>query len=121
MIALQHNFFTDSRHSGQEISLPFVNLPSRQLTDYYRLIKHPVSLKSVQKKVKGIRGRDKPTGVSFLRSWQAFEDEISYIWQNARDYNEDGSEIFRLAGKIEASYSFSSRGTRPLIQDAGHI
>ena len=51
--------------------------------------------------VRGIKGRDKPTGVSFFKSWQAFEDEISYIWKNARQYNEDGSEIFELAGEFE--------------------
>jgi len=93
-------------YSGQEISLPFLNLPSRQLTDYYRLIKHPVSLKSAQKKVRGIRGRDKPTNVSFLRNWQSFEDEVSFIWRNAREYNEDGSDIFKLAGQIEVSLLF---------------
>ncbi len=94
---------TGNAFSDQEISLPFLNLPSRQLVDYYRLIKHPVSLKSAQKKVRGIRGRDKPTGVSFFRSWQAFENEVSFIWRNAREYNEDGSEIFKLAGRIEVS------------------
>ena len=78
-----------------------MNLPSRELRDYYRLIKHPVCFKSAQKAVRGIRGRDKPTGVSFFRSWQAFEDEISYIWRNAREYNEDGSDIFELAGEFE--------------------
>ncbi len=93
-------------YSGQEISLPFLNLPSRQLADYYRLIKHPVSLKSAQKKVRGIRGRDKPTNVSFLRNWQSFEDEVSFIWRNAREYNEDGSDIFKLAGQIEVSLLF---------------
>lgn len=95
---------TNASSSGQEISLPFLNLPSRQLADYYRLIKHPVSLKSAQKKVRGIRGRDKPTNVSFLRSWQAFEEEVSFIWRNAREYNEDGSDIFKLAGRIEVSH-----------------
>lgn len=95
--------------SGQEISLPFLNLPPRQLADYYKLIKHPVSLKSAQKKVRGIRGRDKPTNVSFLRNWQAFEDEVSFIWHNAREYNEDGSDISRLAGQIEVSLPSCSK------------
>lgn len=44
---------TDTTHRGLEIYFPFVNLPSRTLTDYYRLIKEPVSLKGVQKKVRG--------------------------------------------------------------------
>jgi hypothetical protein len=65
------------------------------------VIKHPVCLKSVQKGSRGIRGRDKPIEGSFFRSWQAFEEEVSYIWNNARQYNEDGSEIYLLAGKLE--------------------
>jgi len=59
----------------------------------------------VQKHVRGVKGREKPTGVSFFRSWQSFEDEMSYIWNNARHYNEDGSEIFNLAGELEVSTS----------------
>ena len=53
--------------------------------------------------VRGIRGREKPTGVTVLKSWQAFEDEVSYIWNNAREYNEDGSEISNWASQLEVS------------------
>ena len=86
--------------------MPFLNLPSRDLRDYYRVIKHPVCLKSVQKLVRGIKGRDKPTGVSVFKSWQSFEDEMSYIWRNARLYNEDGSSIFEAAAELEVSVIF---------------
>lgn len=89
----------------QFIAAPFINLPSRDLRDYYRLIKHPVCLKSAQKAVKGIRGRERPTGQTFMKSWQAFEDELSHVWNNAREYNEDGSEIFKLAGQLEAYFN----------------
>ena len=90
------------------ISTPFINLPSRELKDYYRLIKRPVCLKSVQKAVKGIKGRDKPTGQTLLKSWQSFEEESSYIWNNAREYNEDESEISELAGILEVCPSCKS-------------
>ena len=89
----------------QLIFAPFIHLPSRTLTDYYRIIKRPVSLKSAQKLVRGIKGRDPPTGATFLKSWQAFEDEVSYIWKNARTYNEDGSAISELAGELEVTDS----------------
>ena len=69
--------------------------------DYYKVIKNPVSLKSVQKAVRGIKGRDKPTNLTFLKSWSAFEEEISHVWGNARTYNEDGSDIYNLAGELE--------------------
>ncbi|KAL9001836.1 MAG: hypothetical protein Q9188_005210 [Gyalolechia gomerana] len=76
---------------------PFISLPSRELRDYYRIIKHPVSLRSVQKAVQGVRGRDKPTGTSNFKSWATFEEETSCIWKNAYHYNEDGSDISEAA------------------------
>ena len=92
------------RDRDQVIFAPFIHLPSRTLSDYYRIIKRPVSLKSAQKLVRGIKGRDLPTGHTFLKSWQAFEDEVSNIWKNARTYNEDGSAISELAGELEVDY-----------------
>ena len=76
-------------------------MPSRELKDYYATIKHPLSIKGALKLVKGIKGRDKPTNTTFLKTWEAFENEISWIWKNARLYNEDGSDISQLAGRLE--------------------
>ena len=94
--------------SGDFISAPFINLPSRTMRDYYSLIRKPVCLKGVQKMVRGIKGRDKPTGVTLFRSWQSFEDEMSYIWINARDYNEPGSPIPKMADRLEVYKSISA-------------
>ncbi|KAL8680353.1 MAG: hypothetical protein Q9186_003474 [Xanthomendoza sp. 1 TL-2023] len=80
---------------------PFITLPSRELREYYRVIKRPVSLKSVQKAVQGVRGREKPTGVSNFKSWATFEEEISCIWKNAYHYNEDESDISKAARSLE--------------------
>lgn len=90
-------------YSDELIVGPFINLPSRELRDYYRVIKHPVSLKSVQKAVQGVKGRDKPTGVSNFKSWATFEEETSCIWKNAYHYNEDGSDISEAARVLEVS------------------
>jgi Bromodomain len=60
-------------------------------------------LKGVQKRVRGIHGRNPPTGITDFHSWDSFEQEMSFIWRNAREYNEDGSEIFELAGELEVS------------------
>ena len=99
---LQHTLSADDICSDSPpVFSSFVNLPSRTIVDYYRVIKNPVSLKSVQKAVRGIRGRDKPTNMTFLKSWAAFEEEIAQIWHNARTYNEDGSDIYVLAGELE--------------------
>lgn len=89
---------------GLDIFQPFVVLPPRTLTDYYQLIKNPVSLKGVQKKVKGAVGRNPATGATVLNSWDAFEEEFSYIWRNAQEYNEDGSDIFNLSNELKVNF-----------------
>ncbi|KAK4998940.1 hypothetical protein LTR66_001930 [Elasticomyces elasticus] len=94
--------YTDDE--GLEIFSIFAMLPSRSLTNYYALIKKPTSLSSVRKKVYGQEGRGAPTGRTFLKSWDAFETEVSWIWRNAREYNEDGSGVYNLAGELEEHF-----------------
>ncbi|OCK77511.1 Bromodomain-containing protein [Lepidopterella palustris CBS 459.81] len=84
-----------------QIFQPFINLPNRALKDYYQVIKNPMSLTRISNKVKGVQGRNPPTGITDLKSWNAFEDEVSMIWKNARHYNEDGSDISNLATELE--------------------
>lgn len=91
--------------SGLQIFQPFVQLPSRALKDYYQLIKDPVSLSGVQKKVRGVIGRNAPTGHTELKSWDAFEQMTSMIWKNARDYNEDGSDLYNLSIELEEMFN----------------
>jgi hypothetical protein len=71
------------------------------LKDYYEVIKKPVSLKSVQKLATGVHGRGAPTGITDFKSWDEFEEEVSYIWRNAQAYNEDVSEMNNLAIEFE--------------------
>ncbi len=74
----------------------------------------------MQKRVRGVRGRASATGVTELRSWDAFEHEMSLIWTNAREYNEDGSDMYNLAGELEVSESSAHPCTfvsRPLCAD----
>jgi hypothetical protein len=87
--------------SGLQIFLPFHQLPSRSLKDYYAIIKDPVSLNAVQKKVRGVIGRNAPTGHTELKSWDAFEQMTSMIWMNAREYNEDGSDLYNVSIELE--------------------
>ncbi|KAE8451051.1 hypothetical protein EG329_004723 [Mollisiaceae sp. DMI_Dod_QoI] len=84
---------------------PFLVLPSRtDYKDYYKVIKNPVSLKTFQKRVKGVQGRNTSIGVSDFKSWAIFEEEASVIWKNAYRYNEDGSSIFALAQELEKTF-----------------
>lgn len=80
---------------------PFVNLPPRALRDYYRIISDPLSLKKLQKMVKGVVGRGEMTGVSEFKTWAAFEEKSKLLWTNAFFYNEEGSEIYALAQELE--------------------
>ena len=80
---------------------PFVSLPPKTLKDYYQIITHPVSLRGIQKRIKGNHGRTGSTGVSDFKGWKAFEEEVEYIWQNAWQYNEDGSDIAMLAKELK--------------------
>lgn len=80
---------------------PFLNLPTRALKDYYQLIKDPMSLSAIKKKVQGVVGREAPTGHTLFKSWDAFENAMSLVWKNARIYNEDGSELYNLSVELE--------------------
>ncbi|KAJ5204080.1 uncharacterized protein N7498_004959 [Penicillium cinerascens] len=91
---------------GDEVAYPFIGKPDRNLyRDYYEIIQHPVSLRSIQKKVRGTDSRKKSSKVTAYPTWQSFEEEVSYIWRNAREYNEDGSEISVLAGVLEQHFN----------------
>ncbi|KAI0452368.1 Bromodomain-containing protein [Xylaria acuta] len=83
---------------------PFVYLPPRTLKDYYEVIAEPLSLKALQKQVRGQHGRLEATYVSDFKGWAAFEDQASLIWKNAYHYNEDGSEIFAMAQELEEMF-----------------
>ncbi|GAW22690.1 hypothetical protein ANO14919_122330 [Xylariales sp. No.14919] len=83
---------------------PFVYLPPRTLKDYYEIIAEPLSLKALQKQVRGQHGRSEATWVSDFKGWAAFEDQASLIWKNAYHYNEDGSEIFMMAQELEEMF-----------------
>ncbi|KAI1103574.1 Bromodomain-containing protein [Jackrogersella minutella] len=83
---------------------PFIYLPPRTLKDYYEIIAEPLSLKALQKQVRGQHGRGGATYVSDFKAWAAFEDQASLIWKNAYHYNEDGSEIFSMAQELEQCF-----------------
>ncbi|QQK45509.1 Bromodomain [Penicillium digitatum] len=87
---------------GHQVSYPFIGKPDRNLyRDYYEIIQHPVSLRSIQKRVRGTDSRKNLSKTTAYPTWQSFEEEVSYVWRNAREYNEDDSDISILAGVLE--------------------
>lgn len=87
--------------SGESYFIDFLNLPPRSLKEYFDVIAEPMSLKALQKQVRGQRGRSAATGVSEFKSWSLFEDQAGLIWKNAYHFNEDGSPIYQLAQELE--------------------
>ncbi|KAJ5246958.1 hypothetical protein N7468_001941 [Penicillium chermesinum] len=103
---------------GEDVSYPFTGKPDRNAyRDYYEIIQHPVSLRSIQKKVRGTDTRKKGTKMTAFPTWHAFEEEVSYIWRNAREYNEDGSEISKLAGVLEGYFKQRVIEAKKLVPD----
>jgi hypothetical protein len=79
----------------------FINLPPRSLKEYYKVISDPMSLRKLQRAVKGMHGRGGSTGISDFKSWAAFEEKAKLLWTNAYFFNEEGSEIYSVAQELE--------------------
>ncbi|WRT70655.1 uncharacterized protein IL334_007653 [Kwoniella shivajii] len=78
--------------SGREITGIFLKLPERRdLPDYYKTIKDPISLEEIESKQLGRR----------YESFEEFVYDIDLMCKNAMEYNEDGSEVHRDAQQIK--------------------
>lgn len=74
---------------------PFMKPPPRsQYPDYYMIIKNPIAVETIEKKIK----RDD------YQSLKEFRDDIHLLCQNARTYNEDGSILYQDANDIEVRF-----------------
>lgn len=84
-----------------------------------------MSLKKLQKLVKGVQGRNDASGVSELKTWAAFEEKSKLLWTNAYFYNEEGSEIYSLAQELEVcicvTYSYDFVVLTQLFQKAFYV
>ncbi|KAL2165342.1 hypothetical protein VTH06DRAFT_639 [Thermothelomyces fergusii] len=103
--------------SGDPYFLDFINLPPRSYKDYFAVITSPLSLKGLQKLVKGIHGRQPATGVSDFKSWAAFEEKASLLWTNAHFYNEEGSVIHTLATELKQCFEAELNEAKAVVQE----
>ena len=69
-------------------------VPKAMFPDYYVLIKQPICLDQIKKKI------DKEQ----YQSLRDYRDDIGLLCTNARTYNEDGSTLWVDANKIEVRY-----------------
>ena len=60
-------------------------------------------MRSIQKKVRGTDGRKSFPKITAFPTWQSFENEVEFVWRNAREFNEDDSEIVAFAGILEVN------------------
>eukprot|EP00051_Salpingoeca_urceolata_P001842 m.44552 g.44552 ORF g.44552 m.44552 type:complete len:1812 (+) comp11717_c0_seq1:111-5546(+) len=70
---------------GRELSTLFEKLPAKKhFADYYKLIKNPIDLYTIQRRL----------NANVYRDMAAFEKDMMTMFDNAMFYNEDGSEVF---------------------------
>ncbi|KFY86487.1 hypothetical protein V500_07595 [Pseudogymnoascus sp. VKM F-4518 (FW-2643)] len=96
---------------------PFIKLPDRKLKDYYQVIPHPVSFNTLRKHIRGSHNKSETIGTSDFKSWDAFEEEVSSIWKNAKHYNEDGSAISALADNLEIFFNKRLAAAKKVVQE----
>ncbi|ODN99502.1 hypothetical protein L198_03346 [Cryptococcus wingfieldii CBS 7118] len=78
--------------SGRLISDVFMQLPDRKdLPDYYKTIKTPISLEEIEAKHSGRR----------YETWEEFFDDLELMCNNAMEYNTDESAVFQDAKRIK--------------------
>ncbi|KAI5287788.1 hypothetical protein KEM54_005733, partial [Ascosphaera aggregata] len=88
--------------TGLEVFYNFLSKPDKNIyKEYYDIIKHPVSLRAILKLVRGTDNRKNSQKRSPFRTWDAFEEEVSYIWRNASEFNEPGSAIVGEAEQLK--------------------
>lgn len=75
---------------------PFIKLvPKSQYPDYYMLIKDPICMDQIEKRINRKE----------YRNLREYREDIRLLCDNARRYNEDGSILYQDADKIEVCLS----------------
>ncbi|KAF2158231.1 chromatin remodeling complex SWI/SNF component SWI2 [Myriangium duriaei CBS 260.36] len=83
---------TDPDLPNRGIIDPFIELPPKNdYPDYYQLIKQPICMEQIGKKINKKQ----------YQSLREFRSDIQLLCNNCRQYNEDGSVLFQDANLIE--------------------
>jgi ATP-dependent helicase STH1/SNF2 len=92
----------DDEEGGSRLIIgPFVALPSKkQFPDYYVIIKEPISMKMIEKKIQ----KEEYSSLGDLKR------DIQHLCLNAKTFNEDGSLIYVDAVAIEVSSTYKFIG-----------
>jgi hypothetical protein len=100
------------QHSGRLVATNFLTLPNkRELPDYYRVIKMPIALDTIEEKLKR---REFPNLTSL-------ESYCKRMISNAKEYNQKGSEIYDDAERIRKALSNFMTKNNPAYKKPGYV
>jgi hypothetical protein len=98
-------------YSGRLVATDFLQLPSKkELPDYYMVIKMPVALDTIESKLK----RREFATLTSLESY------FSRMVSNAKEYNEEGSDIVDDAMRIGKAVTIFMSKHNPTYKKPGH-
>ncbi|KAI5306660.1 hypothetical protein KEM56_007721 [Ascosphaera pollenicola] len=104
--------------TGLEVFYNFISKPDKNVyKEYYDIIKHPTSLRAILKLVRGTDNRKNSMKRSPFRTWHALEEEVSYIWRNASEFNEPGSAIVEEAEELKKYFLERLAEVRKVVPD----
>jgi hypothetical protein len=66
-------------------------VPKKDYPDYYKMIKKPTSISDVRAQVEN----------EAIQDWDSLAKEVRVIWENAKEYNVEGSDIYLMAETLE--------------------
>ena len=85
------NYIQDYKESNESLIDPFIKLPSKRFyRDYYKEIKNPISLNLIRKKLTE----------SSYKSFENLVYDLELMFENAIQYNQEGSLINEHARKL---------------------
>jgi len=69
---------------------------AEEVPDYYQIIKDPVDLETMMKRLDGAEGK-----LNYYTSWSIFYADLKKMCDNARLFNPEGSRYYKCADSIE--------------------
>ncbi|KAJ9610578.1 hypothetical protein H2200_005355 [Cladophialophora chaetospira] len=80
-------------------------VPKKDYPDYYKMIKKPTSIADARALVE----------MGAVQDWDTLAKEVRLIWDNAKEYNVEGSDIYLMAEKLESwsDSKLQSLGAQP--------
>jgi len=100
------NDYKDSE--GRNLSAMFQQLPDKkEYPDYYKIITNPIDMKTIQQKLASDE----------YESEEEFIHDFEVLFQNARHYNEEGSEIYEDSVSLEKTLKKKRRWLSHIVTD----